>query len=645
MKKLTVSNILFTIFLISLNINISAQQIIYMDDYYGQYATSDSRVVTTITEFENSDEVHIEALLIGALNIGVFQINLHYDPTVVVPTMGPGGEEITEKLNGTGNALGDYIWFNPELPNVANWRSSATGQVNPHVSAPWTYIMAGGNEMFGTNMMLEEGNILPVFKIFFKKLPGKILSNDTFSYYEKLITPQVRNFFMCGLGYVYMSGDVNNVNTFLDTDVFSRRIPSSVTTGNANVKSTHVTLKGIANSEGLPKIPAVPNVSSGLDWDTIVTTGFIYTKSDINITIDEYSNKIKMNDVEYDFPQTDGSFILGTDTLFMVLKPNTNRDSRIEMSHLLTDLEPNEQYYTFAFMKYKFQTSNEYPVVGERTGFETTLPEINFDINATTVTCNNEPFVNVAYNINVEEAQYKLLFGSEGMAAGFVNVTEYTDLPDLHINIALPQDLQAGTYAATVYISYGNWEENYDIVIMVNSLPEVTAVSEAEIVLSENEELYLFVEATNTTEYQWYFEDNIINGANESYYLDTYDAVREGTYSVSISNECGSLLHFFNVKKTEPTNSITENESAKYKVRVYPNPARKGETVSFLFDMPENVTPETSVQIFDMDGRKIGEYQLNDYRTEVSLNYAEGTYLVKVRTKNGHEMIGKIIIQ
>jgi hypothetical protein len=484
-----------------------------------------------------------------------------------------------------------------------------------------------------------------VFKIYFKKLPGKTLSSNTFSYYEKLTTPQVRNFFMRGLSYVYMSGNVNNVNTFLNTDVFSRRIPSSVKTMDANVKGTHVTLKGIANSEGLPKIPAISNVHSGLDWDTIVTTGFIYTKSNIHFTIDEYSNKIKMNGIEYYFPQTDGSFILGTDTLFIVSKPNTNRDSRIEMSHLLTDLEPDTQYYAFAFMKYKFQTSDEYPMVGERTDFVPTLLEINFDINATTVTCNNEPFIDVIYNINVEEAEYKLLFDSESTAAGFVSVTEYTVLPASHIEIALPQGLPQGEYAATLYVSYGSWEENYDIMILVNSLPEVIGASEEEIVLSENEELYLFVEVANATEYQWYFEDNIIDGATESYYLDIYEVAQKGTYSVSISNECGSLLHFFDVKKTEPVNSVTETEATKYNMTVYPNPARQGETVSFLLEVPENVTPEASVLIFDTSGRKAGEYPLNNHKTEISLNYAEGAYLVKVRIKNGREMVSKIIIQ
>jgi hypothetical protein len=617
-----------------------------MDDYYGQYATSDSRVVTTIKEFENNDEVHIEILLIGELNIGIFQINLHYDPAIVVPIMGPGGEEIKNKLNGSGNVLGDYLQFNPELPDVANWRTLASGRVNPHGGSPWTCIIAGGNEMLGTNMLLEKGKILQVFTICFKKLPGKKLSNDTFSYYKKFTIPQVRNFFSRGLNHVYMAGVIDSVSTFKNIDMFSRRIPSSITTVNPNVKGTHVILKGIANSEGLSKIPAAPNVSSGLDWDTIVSTGFIYTKSDLHLSIDKYSKKIKMNGVEYDFPeQTDGAFILGTDTLFIVSKPNTNKSTRIQMNHLLTDLDPDEQYYAFAFMIYKFQTSDEYPAMGERTSFETILPEIDFKINPAVIACSNESSVNIKYSINVEEAQYKLVFSPESIAAGFVNVTEYTDLPKSHIKVALPQEFQSKEYAATLYISYGNWEEMYDIVITMHSLPEVIATSAPEVTIYENEALHLFVEAKDATEYQWYFENDIINGANKSYYLDTYDTTREGTYSVFVSNECGLLLYFFDVKKTKSANNITENATTKYKLTVYPNPVKKKETLFFLLTTPENVAPEAIAQIFDMNDRKVGEYKLNNYKTEVSLNYAGGAYLVKVRTKSGYEMIEKIIIQ
>jgi len=643
MKKLTICHILFTILCINFNMNLFAQQISYIDYHYGAFATDNSRVVTTIKEFDNNDEVHIETFLIGELNIGTIQLNLFYDPNVVVPTMGPGGEEITVPMNGTGTFLGEYLWINPELPNERIWRTSATGQINPHASAPWTYIMIGGENGLSTNTSLEEGTKLPVFTIFFKKLSGKTLSSNTFTYYEKLTTPQVRNFFSRGVTSVLMSGIGNGETSFTNSNLFSRRVPSSVKTKNATVKGTHVTLKGIANSEGLPKVPVNSGVSSGLDWDTIVTTGFIYTKSNIHFSTDEYSKKLKINGVECDFPtETNGSFIWGTDTLFIVSMPNSNRDTRIEMNYLLTDLDPDEQYYAFAFMTYKFQTSDVYPAIGAKIGFETILPEIEFDVNATIVACNNEQSFQIEYDINVDEAEYKLWFSDESMAAGFVSVTEYVPLPESNISIALPQGLPAGAYAATLYVRYGSWEENYDIVITINSLPELIASSEPEIILFENEEFYLFVEAKDAMEYQWYFEGNIIHGANESYYLDTFIAEKEGTYSVVISNECGSLLHDFYVKG-EP-NSVIENDALEYKLTVYPNPVIEDGLVTLLLQLPANESPDATAYFFDMNGKKMFEYRLTDYATHISLDLASGTYLIRVRTKSGMQLVSKIIV-
>jgi len=644
MKKLKISNILILICLMSLTINILAQQTVYTDSHYGKYATSDSRVVTTIREFENSDEVQIEALLIGELNVGIFQMNLFYDPEVVVPTKGPGGDAITTKLNGNGKALGEYLWLNPNLPNAENWRLSATGQVNPHVNKPWTYIMAGGNEGLGTDLVLSEGNVLQVFKLYFKKLPGKSLTNNTFTYYEKLNVPQVRNLFSRGYSFVYMSGETNDVTSFQNTNLFSRRIPSSVKTMNADVKGTSVTLNGLANSEGLAKVPAINGAYSGLDWDTIVASGFIYTKNDLLLTIDEYSKKIKLNNVEYDFPEiTNGSFVLGTDTLFMVSEYNTNRNTRVAIHDILTALEPETEYYAYSFMKYKFQTSDEYPVLGERISFKTNNSYTEMTVNATVVTCSNEPSVNINYNVSRDGVMYKLIFDSESAQAGFNSTVNYTALPASSIEIAMPQGLSAGIYTATLYASYGNWEQSFDIEIIVNTLPVITATSEPEMLLLENQDINLFVEVDGEAQYQWYFDGNIIIGANESHYSDRLTAEREGTYSVEVSTECGSLLQFFNVKISP--NGINENVAEGYSFKVYPNPVRRGETVSFLLDLPNSVAPDASAQIFDMTGRKVGEYKLNNHKTELSLNFSEGSYLVKVRTANGRELVSKVIVQ
>ena len=538
---------------IILSDNHFAQTTHYSDNHYGQFATSNSRVVTVIKEFENSDEVHLEALLTGELNVGTFQINLHYDPTVVFPITGPGGTEITEKLNGPGTILGDYLGFNQALPNLNGWRSAASGQINPNVESPWTYIMAGGNEENNTNISVEAGEFLPVFNIYFKKRPGQRLTNNSFTYYEKTTLPEVRNLFSRGEGVAYMSGEVNHTNTFLHPSLFARRIPSTIKTLPAEVKGTTVTLKGVANSEGVSKIPVNTGESGGLDRDNITTTGFIYSQNNLFLTVNEYSKKIKVNETEYDFPEiTNGAFTLGNDTFYIVSKNNIN-GTFIEMQETLEELAPEEFFYGYSFMKYRFQTSEEYPVLGKRITFKTGNP------------CD---------------------FG----------------------------------------------------------MPLVVESAEPNIILNENEELYLFVKVENDAEFQWFFNDKKIDGATESYYTNLFDATNEGTYSVVILNKCGSLLHFFEVKKSVNV-GILGIEKKEPTLEIFPNPAKNSEQITFLFDLPDGEIPKATATIYDIYGRKINKYALDDVKTTVSINLPSGIYVIKTGLNNHTAFTHRIIIQ
>jgi hypothetical protein len=67
--------------------------------------------------------------------------------------------------------------------------------------------------------------------------------------------------------------------------------------------------------------------------------------------------------------------------------------------------------------------------------------------------------------------------------------------------------------------------------------------------------------------------------------------------------------------------------------------------VTLLLQLPANETPDAAADFYDMSGRKVCAYRLTDYATSLSLNLASGTYLIKVLTKGGQELVSKIMIK
>jgi len=368
----------------------------YKDNLQGCFATNDTRIVTTIREFENNNEVHIECAVVGYIKLGVVILSLEYDPNIVYPIDGANGNEITTNLNGPVN-MGDYLWLNPDLPGGANrWRApSTTGQVNPKKSLGkryWTFVKCA---QLDDNFKLKnenDGEMVLLYKLFFRKKSGKTITNETFKYYNRIGAPITYNEIVHSTTTVRSMGQPA-ANVFVNPELFTRRSPSTIKTLDATVNGTNVILAGLAKSDGLTKIPG----GNGLDWDKIIETGFIYSKNDIDLTIDSYSKKIKINNTEYDFPtifETDASFTLGDYTFNMLITKNPNSRAWINMSETITGLDADETYYAYAYMKYKFQTSSEYPVLGERIEFTTRDEQVTVIENE-----NKEPIINVfSYN-------------------------------------------------------------------------------------------------------------------------------------------------------------------------------------------------------------------------------------------------------
>jgi hypothetical protein len=187
----------------------------------------------------------------------------------------------------------------------------------------------------------------------------------------------------------------------------------------------------------------------------------------------------------------------------------------------------------------------EYENIGEVVVVVT--PIIEFNINPITIACNNEKVITLEYDINIQGAQFTLVFGQEGNAVGFVSVIDYIPLPESGIVVNIPPAATFGNYSAKLTLKYGKCIKTYDIVIAVKSTPVAKDMSEATLMLCENENLYLFVDIEGYVQYQWYFNGDILTNETKSYYETNFDITKEGEYSVEISNECGTFTYHFNV--------------------------------------------------------------------------------------------------
>ncbi|MDR0206747.1 MAG: T9SS type A sorting domain-containing protein [Bacteroidales bacterium] len=340
------------------------------------------------------------------------------------------------------------------------------------------------------------------------------------------------------------------------------------------------------------------------------------------------------------------------------------------------------------------------------------MPEIAFNVAPLTVVCNSEPSVAIAYNTNILGAQYTLIFDKDGIGEGFVNTTNPIPLPESEIVVSIPQGVKEGNYAAILTVIIGQCQKTYPVVISIKGSLVVTNLSEQDIYLCENENLYLFVKTDRDAMYQWYFEGDEIPGATDWYYETIFDAFGTGVYSVKILNECATIDYSFNVHKNSITIERKYNDvlyvdnygdkyvtyqwyknghpvvadgqwqyytekggftcHAEYYVRahkadgsydescpivpndcsgqfiidmkIYPNPATSGSTITILLQLPDGEQPNATAYMYDMNGKTIAIYQLTDYQTNIIVDCAAGTYLIKIQTVSGKEFIEKLVI-
>jgi hypothetical protein len=127
---------------------------------------------------------------------------------------------------------------------------------------------------------------------------------------------------------------------------------------------------------------------------------------------------------------------------------------------------------------------------------------------------------------------------------------------------------------------------------------------------------------------------------NKTYYVYTYMK-----YKYQTSNEYVVLGKRIEFTTTDNTHlSMDEKTTDDYKLTIYPNPSGPGNSVTLMLTMPENEKPNAIAHIFDITGKKVGEYWLTNFETQITLNVEKGVYVVRVTIISDKQLEEKIII-
>jgi len=237
--------------------------------------------------------------------------------------------------------------------------------------------------------------------------------------------------------------------------------------------------------------------------------------------------------------------------------------------------------------------------------------------------CENE---NVTFSISANNAtnyQWK----KNGVNISGANSNTYT-ISGISIN-------DEGDYTCEVTNSCGNITSDI-ATLVVNSLPTIiTQVQNIDAIVGED--ISFDIDAENATDYQWYFNNNTISGANQpSYSITNVQSSDAGNYYVEISNTCG------NITSNEAILSVSAsiNELAEYGIKVYPNPSNGKLNIEF----PQRLS-DIKVSISNISGKIIYYNNLTTSNQEIDLSsFSKGVYFINLRFNN-KIIISKLILK
>ena len=367
-------------------------------------ATSDSRMVYTIEETDTT--VKLRVMFIGPILDNGNATAITYDKlefTVTDPTY---TADVHYK-SGTPTSFGNvdrspktsilYPNYEPFSVNVADHSVTSNRKYYTSTFSDPYYV---GNVTLASCMQISQGELFPIYNMYFKKTTrSRMVTHSDFGFLRYpnilfLLPPNYHSQFgIAQLSIATSRGPVID-NRQEHANLFVYRSPSGVVTDpasmveqysaqlNADYKRGNLTP---SNNMLFSTVATINESDTGrLNWDTIQHYGFLYSDVNVPIMVNDVSDSITVDGVTYPFPTT--SYIaglsnpkeltFGTYTFKVAEFENSTPDQYKDYNFPITTTQYPElntymnEYYVWSYLRYAFETSNTYLLVGDPVRFK-----------------------------------------------------------------------------------------------------------------------------------------------------------------------------------------------------------------------------------------------------------------------------------
>lgn len=162
--------------------------------------------------------------------------------------------------------------------------------------------------------------------------------------------------------------------------------------------------------------------------------------------------------------------------------------------------------------------------------------------------CSNETEIQIPYEILYPEhtMEYVVYFSEEAKNVGFVDKTEYSVLPDRYVTIPVPAGVPQGIYKGSIFLRCDlnpNIISEYPFEIEILGAVRIIRQPVSQVLSCEGGNFNLSVEATgDNLTYQWYHNDQKIEGATSGQYWNVVSPETLGYYYVKVMGTCDTLV-------------------------------------------------------------------------------------------------------